>query len=140
MVGRMNELRCLVRWSRFGGCVMLKSDMISSADWGCTKVVWSTALWASGTVPDSAPRALKAMLYGRTVKMWEWWWRSFGGEFNYGNFDVGVGLRKILDFVMVVTPDAPRKVRSELIGKCNAFWSVRGIHERNGVKIVLTPF
>ena len=102
--------------------------------------MWSTAPWASGTVPDSTPRALMAMLYGRTVKIWEWWWRSFGGEFDYGDCDVGVGLRKILDFVMVITPDAPRKVRSELIGKCNAFRSVCVIHEWNGVKTVLTPF
>ena len=71
--------------------------------------MWSTASWASGTVPDSPPGALEAMLNGRIVKILERWWAGSAGAFDDGDSNIGVGLRKISNFVMVNSPGSPRK-------------------------------
>ena len=71
--------------------------------------MWPTASWASGTVPDSPPGALETMLNGRVVKMLEGWRAGLVSAFDNRDFNIGVGLRKISNFIMIDSPGAPRK-------------------------------
>jgi hypothetical protein len=49
------------------------------------------------------------MLNGRIVKILERWWAGFAGAFDDGDSNIGVGLRKISNFIMVNSPGSPRK-------------------------------
>ena len=80
-----------------------------SSNWRGGEVLWSTASWASGTVPNSPPGALQTMLNGRIVKMWEGWWAGLVSALDNRDFDIRVGLRKISNFIMIDSPGAPRK-------------------------------
>ena len=61
------------------------------------------------------------------------------GAFDNGDSNIGVRLRKIYNFVMVNLPVSPRKARSQVIRKGDAFWSVV-VHDGNEMECSLAPF